>query len=185
MKCELKCKKNRTRALPESEISFESVWSKISPTTSSGVLVGRNITLLTQIDCSFPAPPPAQHTPHSAADGLEKERVAEMWTYFSMTKKEAVKYGVLQSAYTISREPVEVVGVWSLAELSRCHQRSEHGRDGEDNGKGWHRDSCLGTGGGDEWAVSRKGEEEYAGRGGSGPFGGPAINSLWGGRGIK
>lgn len=61
-----------------------------------------------------------------------------------------MKYGVLQSAYTISREPVEVVGVWSLAELSRCHQRSEHGRDREDNGKGWHRDSCLGTGGGDE-----------------------------------
>lgn len=44
---------------------------------------------------------------------------------------------------------------------------------------GWHCDSCPGTGGGererergegDEGAVSRKGEEAYAGGGGTGPL---------------
>lgn len=164
---------------------WEWMIKKISPSISSGVLVGRNSTLLTQIDYSYL--PPAPPTPHSDADGLKKQGGRKMWTYCSTTKESPAKYGVRQSAYTISCQSLWrwwEVGV-CLAELSRCHQRSEQGGDGEANGKWWHCDSCQGTGGGDERAVSRKSEDAYASRGGRGPFGGPAVNSFWFGRGIN
>lgn len=100
---------------------------KIPPCISSGVLVGRNSTLLSQTDLQLPDTLRTLLPMASRNRGVENVNILQR-----DRKKGPAKYAVQQSAYTIScRSPRTWwdVGVSGLAGLSRCHKGSEQGGD--------------------------------------------------------
>ena len=133
---------------------------KIFPSISSGALVGRNSTLLTQID--YPSPRKQHHLHSAAADGLEKTRGQRRCEH-TPRGRDPEKHVARQSAYTISSRSLWrwwEVAVCGSAGLSRCHWRSEHGGEGWVTARvmGWG-DSCPGRGGGETrelWAGREK-----------------------------
>lgn len=99
-------KKKEERAPGIKDFLWEYMIKKSSPPISSGVLVGRNSTLLTQID--YTQNPPEQHTPHTLG-----------W-WRPLKKQRGRKYGTTKkgfweiSAISVHNQPVEVVWGGSL-----------------------------------------------------------------------
>lgn len=144
----------------------EDTIKKIFHSSSSGLLVGRNSTLLSQIDRCYPKPLWTTLCWWWSGE--------EMRTCCSPTEKRV--FGNQRTQSVVWAHGGEGV-VRALAGLSRCHQRCECGGGNWDsNGMGVAQ-SHLPTsrrwrgerGGRDEEAASRKREESDADGGGSGP----------------
>lgn len=163
-----KRRKKEERAPGIKDFLWECMIKKIFPSISSGVLVGRNSTLLTQIDQPYPSPP--NNTRRTLLLMASRKRGRKCEHTVARPKKGPAKYGVQQSTYTISSQSrwrwrsVAWLGSAGVTKgLTTGVTERVMGRGGTRNRR-WRE-----KGEGDEGAVKRKGEEAYAGRGGTGP----------------